>query len=132
MYMKIITKFAAIFIFSFAIFSFAASIKKYTYVDGSNNVYSLTQDSLDYDPISPNQSSSGEYSGGEPKTVKITTEQFAKLETIILALSKDKKSHEKTRQMGFGTLEVGKKIIYINSSSTLKSDLEKELKLCLQ
>lgn len=132
MYSKNSVKLSVIFIFCFALFAFAPSSKSYTYVDGNNNVYTLTPDSLVYDPITPNESSSGEYSGGEPKTVKITSEKFSKIEGIVLAILKDKKSHEKNRQMGFGTLEVGKKLIYINSSSVLKSDLENELKLCLQ
>lgn len=123
----------AIFLFSVVILKSAPSFSKgYSYIDGSNNEYIIQPDSIIYDPITPIESSSGEYNGGEPKRVKISTTQFEKIELIIKAILKDKANHQKTRQMGCGTLVSGKKQFYIKSSSALKKDLETELKLCLQ
>lgn len=109
----------------------SAGNTSYTYIDGNNNEYTITSDSLIYSPITPAESSSGEYSGGEPKRVKISSEQFLKIESIIKSIQKDKSAQIDNRLMGCGTLLVGKKTIYFRSDSNLKDDLEKELKSCL-
>ena len=55
----------------------------YEYADGSANLYLLTEQELRYVPITPEQSSTGRYSGGEPKTVPITPDQFNALKTLL-------------------------------------------------
>nr|MBP7542501.1 hypothetical protein [Ignavibacteriaceae bacterium] len=85
-----------------------------------------------YTPVTPNESSSGEYSGGSPKSVKITAEQFLKIETLIKAILKDKSNFIKERLMGCGTLIIGKKTTYVSSASKLKENLEQELKSYLK
>jgi hypothetical protein len=47
----------------------------YYYADGSGNVYMLNGNVLTYDPVTPAESSTGTYSGGEPKMVTLTSEQ---------------------------------------------------------
>ena len=118
----------AILFFAFAISSITLKAKSYTYIDGNNNDYEITSDSIFYSPITPVESSSGEYSGGSPKRVKVSEEQFLKIEMMIKSILKDKSNFIKTRLMGCGTLIVGKKTTYINSASSLKAELEKELK----
>jgi hypothetical protein len=122
---------SAILLMALAVSSIAAQAKSYTYIDGNNNDYEVTSDSIFYSPITPSQSSSGEYSGGDPKRIKISAEQFLKIESIIKSILKDKSNYLKDRLMGCGTLVVGKKSTYINSVSQLKEDLEQELKSCL-
>lgn len=48
----------------------------YVYADGSANKYTITANTLEYDPVTPEESSTGTYSGGDPKTVSISAEQF--------------------------------------------------------
>ena len=105
--------------------------KSYTYIDGNNNVYTIRQDSIFYTPIKPQESSSGIYNGGEPAKIKITAEQFAKIEAIIKAIQKDKKNWCDKREMGYGTVVIGKKSIFLNTSSKSKSALEEQLNLLL-
>jgi hypothetical protein len=118
------------FIFSVGALSLSAQ-KHYTYIDGNNNEYQIISDSVFYLPVSPIESSSGEYSGGEPMRKKISPEQFSKIEALIKSLLKDKSNHIKSRNMGCGTLVVGKKTTFIQSSSKLKEELEMTLKICL-
>ena len=125
------TKLFLLFIVAFAFSSFMKKTKSYTYIDGNNNVYTIRQDSIFYSPIKPQESSSGIYNGGEPAKIKITTEQFAKIEAIIKAIQKDKKSWCDKREMGYGTVVVGKKSIFLNTSSKSKAMLEQELNLLL-
>ena len=103
--------------------------KAYTYVDGNNNTYVITSSLIDYRPVSKEMSSSGEYSGGEPKKKVINQEQFDKIEAIMLLIRKDKTNYIENRSMGCGTLYVkgNKRPIFIKSSSKYKSDLEREL-----
>lgn len=49
---------------------------QYEYADGSANLYRITSDSVQYIPVTPAESSTGFYSGGEPAKVSITAEQF--------------------------------------------------------
>jgi hypothetical protein len=47
------------------------STSTYQYADGSANVYRIKPDSLEYIPVKPEESSTGMYSGGEPKKVAL-------------------------------------------------------------
>jgi hypothetical protein len=118
----------AILMLALALSSITAHAKSYTYIDGNNNDFVITSDSIFYSPVTPNESSSGEYSGGSPKRLKISAEEFLKIELIIKSIIKDKSNHIQDRLMGCGTLIVGKKTTYINMSSKLKEDLELELR----
>jgi hypothetical protein len=118
----------AILLLALAFSSISSKAKSYTYIDGNNNDYEITSDSIFYSPIAPVESSSGEYSGGDPKRLKITEAQFLKIEMIIKSILKDKSNFIKDRLMGCGTLIAGKKTTYINSASQLKAELEQELK----
>ena len=57
----------------------------YQYADGSANVYIIKSDSLEYIPITPEQSSTGFYSGGDPKKVALKTEDFRNLRAMLEA-----------------------------------------------
>lgn len=56
---------------------------QYEYADGSANRYLLTETELQYVPVTPAESSTGTYSGGEPKTVLITPVQFNELKSLL-------------------------------------------------
>src|SRR6187455_400465 len=56
---------------------------QYEYADGSANLYRLTEKELEYLPVQPEESSTGFYSGGEPKTVPVTVEQYNTLKDLF-------------------------------------------------
>lgn len=55
----------------------------YEYADGSANLYLLTETSLEYLPVKPEESSTGRYSGGDPKTVAVTPAEFNELKDLF-------------------------------------------------
>ena len=67
------------------------------YTDQNNNTYTITETSVEYDPITPAESSSGMYSGGEPWKKKIDNEVFYVIETWFNDINKDKTQHLKKR-----------------------------------
>lgn len=78
----------------------------YTYADGSANLYILTPTTLEYDPVTPEESSTGMYSGGEPKTVTITGEQFASIKALLESAIKNPSVHIKDRTKTSGAISV--------------------------
>jgi hypothetical protein len=56
---------------------------QYEYADGSANLYLLTETSLEYLPVKPEESSTGMYSGGDPKTVVVTPAEFNELKDLF-------------------------------------------------
>ena len=55
----------------------------YEYADGSANLYVLNETELRYLPVTAEESSTGMYSGGEPKTVAITSAEFDDLRKLF-------------------------------------------------
>jgi hypothetical protein len=118
------------------VFAFSSSTMQdetYTYVDGNNNTYAITSTALDYIPVKKADSSSGTYSGGEPKKVVITKTQFAEIQAIIDRIEQDKVHLIPARNMGCGTLSrKNGKPIYIDMHSRNKVALEAELQTLLR
>jgi hypothetical protein len=103
------------------------------YVDGNNNTYRITPEKkLIYEPVTPEMSSSGVYSGGNPKEVMLNKEDYKKLTGLINSTFKNKKVHTEARNMGTGMvklifLENRTQTAFINSDSEEKKQLEKVL-----
>lgn len=55
----------------------------YEYADGSANLYLLTETSLEYLPVKPEESSTGMYSGGDPKTVAVSPVEYHALKDLF-------------------------------------------------
>lgn len=72
----------------------------FTFVDGSNNTYTITQEEINYDPITPEESSSGEYSGGDPAKAKVKMREFEALIEIISEAMAATDQHAASREMG--------------------------------
>ena len=64
-------------------FSCTNNPTQYEYADGSGNRYILTPTSLSYIPVKPGESSSGTYSGGEPKEILLKDGQFNSIRTLL-------------------------------------------------
>ena len=55
----------------------------YSYSDGAGNAYTLVDSILTYDPITPLESSSGEYSGGAPAQVTLSQANHNALTSLL-------------------------------------------------
>lgn len=74
------------------------------YSDGSGNSFHLKEGVLTYDPVTPAESSSGTYSGGETWTSIVAPEKFSTLSLKLNEAIGKKSIHLKTRTMGSGLL----------------------------
>ncbi|MBA3462362.1 MAG: hypothetical protein H0T46_20540 [Deltaproteobacteria bacterium] len=99
---------------------------RYAYVDGNNNTYVIRR-RLEYIPITKAQSSSGEYSGGEPKAVEISEAQLAELVALIDRIAADTANVLAERPMGCGTVVRDGVRTFFRSSSPWKRELERAL-----
>ena len=82
-----------IFLILFLNFTLIACMNSlsYQYADGSANVYIIKHDSLEYVPVKPKESSTGFYSGGDPKKIALKPEEFRTVQAMLEAA---KKKHE--------------------------------------
>lgn len=78
----------------------------YEYADGSANLYLIKENELRYVPITPKESSSGTYSGGEPKTVTISASQFDELKKLLEAALANSANHITNRVMMSGMISM--------------------------
>lgn len=76
----------------------------YSYADGCANVYYVTKDLVVYDPMKPEFSNTGEYSGGEPGEEAIDANQFAELTAILNNAANATADHLSNRPKGSGRL----------------------------
>jgi hypothetical protein len=80
------------------------------YVDGCGNVYTFMLDNgifrMDYEPMKPEWSSSGEYDGGEPRSAVLSAEDSQELEQFVVDLRDDPSKHVTSRNMGTGLFSV--------------------------
>ncbi|MFH2095186.1 MAG: hypothetical protein ABIJ16_05755 [Bacteroidota bacterium] len=76
----------------------------YTFVDGNNNSYKITPDSIIYEPINCGMSSSGVYSGGDPKTVITDSLLHEEIKLLIMSAINKKEDHMKKRIMSSGLI----------------------------
>jgi len=87
---------------------FNKSLKKslYSYTDGSNNSYYISEDLIEYDPISPMMSNTGEYSGGPPAKENINEEQLEQIKIAFEQAAADTENHIENRPKGSGTMTI--------------------------
>lgn len=80
------------------------------YADGSANAYHLASDgagaTFEYRPVTAAQSSTGQYSGGEPRRGKLDAAQVAELWRQLAALEANPKLHTTDRMKGTGAFQV--------------------------
>lgn len=81
---------------------------RYIYADGSANRYIITPDTLEYDPVTPEESSTGTYSGGDPKTVSISAEQFESIGQLFDKAIGNKTVHIEDRIKTSGAISIVK------------------------
>ncbi len=101
----------------------------YTYTDQNNNVISISSERITYNPIAAEESSSGTYSGGDPKSVKISEENFQiisrKAEELFDGAPKNVRREMLTSVLSKRVNEQSTRVIL--SKSALRNDFEKLL-----
>lgn len=104
---------------------------QYIYTDGNNNTYSLKGDTLKYNPVKKINSSSGQYDGGEIKTIKLNAGQIETLTSLFDTALKTTNIHIQQREMGCGTLAKIKpdneQRAYLKMNAEEKIEIEKYL-----
>lgn len=103
---------------------------RHAYIDGNNNTYEIGE-RLDYVPITPAQSSSGMYSGGEPKSVVLDAERRAEILALLERIEADRDNVLAQRPKGCGTVIRGEHTTFVRADSSLKLELERLLKSLL-
>jgi len=104
---------------------------RHAYIDGNNNAYEIGE-RLEYVPVTRAQSSSGMYSGGEPKSVALDAEQRAELIDLLERIAADTANVITDRPKGCGTIVRGDVRTFVRQSSPLKAELEAQLKTLLR
>jgi hypothetical protein len=92
-------------------------------------VYVIEVDHLAYEPVTPAQSSSGMYSGGEPNRVALTGARHAAITALADRILADTASHLATRPKGCGTIVRGD--ARVSFASPLQRELEAMLNAAL-
>lgn len=87
-------------------FSCANRPTQYEYADGSGNRYILTTSSLSYIPVKPEESSSGIYSGGEPKEILLKETQFNSIQALLLNAVSNRSIHMQERVKMSGLITI--------------------------
>lgn len=103
----------------------------YEYVDGNGNLYAISNSSIVYDPVTPEESSTGMYSGGEAYTAPLEQKQFDQIEATFKKVIEHKEDISETRSMGTGTLIVlpSKKTYIFKMNSSSKKEIDEVIRL---
>lgn len=110
-------------------------IQAIRYLDINNNSYSATEKELVYSPMTPAQSSSGVYSGGDPARQLLSQEDWSTLKKLVMAILDNESIHLKQRRMLTMVLwvdQAGLKRSFILARSEEQAALEAFLRNRLQ
>jgi hypothetical protein len=110
-----------------------------TYADGSANLYRFTPEPdgggmvCEYDPVRPEESSTGHYSGGEPATARFDAKKVAVLKRWIAKLEDDLaiRAHDRGKGTGaFTVTDAGVERRFIVNRGVDLKEFERFLKRC--
>jgi hypothetical protein len=108
---------------------------QYEYSDDSANRYVITETMVEYIPVKPEESSTGMYSGGEPKLVSITKEQFESMTKLFETAFENTSAHmtDRPKMSGLITSMTGKELrqAILKPNSKEKKAIEETLKAIL-
>lgn len=85
----------------------------YIYGDGNANTYNISETVISYEGVTRENSSSGEYDGGKPKTKALSKADFEKVQKLFKEVFAAKADQQEDRSMMTGLLihKKGKKTI---------------------
>lgn len=104
----------------------------YKYFDGNNNTFIINDSLIKYIPVKTKESSSGIYSGGKTKQVKINKEKFQQLVKLFEEAFAKESEKQIIREMMSGALSEYytnklKKEAILKPKSEIKKKIEAEL-----
>lgn len=105
------------------------------YQDQNNNVYLIQEDKLTYSPIKPEQSSSGQYSGGKPASKQLNETEITQIFALVKQIVKKTNLHVSQRRMMTAILACQLEQDWQRftlSPSELRTQLETTLKAVLE
>src|SRR5690606_17388675 len=97
---------------------------KFGYTDGNGNRYIITSGVLQYIPLTPEESSSGTYSGGEPKVITLHEVQVQAIRKLLEDAIDDQSIHIDKRIMGSAVIEKNSATWIISPQAPQKSRIE--------
>lgn len=100
----------------------------YIVFDGSRNKYIITENSLEYIPVKPAESSSGVYSGGEYVKKSLTAEEYKSIVELMAKAMADKEIQTDTLSKGNPIITVGEKKYILKMNAEIADRLVKMLK----
>lgn len=80
--------------------------RTFVFSDGNSNLYTLDGSVLTYNPVKPEESSSGTYSGGEEKTVTLAGADVDSLRLLFEQAMANVTHHQPNRLKGTGVLTI--------------------------
>lgn len=91
--------------------AFLSAQVNYIYSDGNSNSYNITETHINYEPVTKENSSSGNYSGGEAKSKTISQKDFEKINTLFkeAITAKTEQQNDRVMQSGLLIHKKGKK-----------------------
>ena len=102
--------------------------KQFRYYDGSGNGYIIKQGNFTYEPVTPERSSSGTYSGGKAVSRAISEKEVATLEALFNKAVTSANEHQDDRAMmtGLVVIENGEDTlrVVLKPGSLAKKELE--------
>ncbi len=100
----------------------------YHYYDGSGNHYKIEKQIIEYIPVKPIESSSGNYSGGEPFKRSLTTEELKSIIDLMEKVFKlpQEQSNKRTMMTEMFTIQKNKekKTCILLANSEIKKNIE--------
>ena len=103
----------------------------YTYSDGSANTYKIAPEMLEYIPVRKEHSSSGNYSGGTAKTVKISSDDYSLIRGLLEEAIAQKAAHTALRAKMSGrisrNIESEETEVILRPGAAIKNQIEKKL-----
>lgn len=102
----------------------------YSYIDGNGNTYYITKNLIQYDPMTPQYSSSGVYDGGKAAKVVLNPRQFDALKILIQEVKGKHLDHILNRVKGSGQVRLhqDKEHFILAYNTNAQKDLETLLK----
>ncbi len=105
----------------------------HSFSDGSGNTYFIAENNLSYSPVDPLHSSTGFYSGGDPKNVAITEEDYHSIISLFKKASNNEGIQIENRVKTSGELyfRAEKKSVIIKYGSEENKEIIRLLKKLL-
>jgi hypothetical protein len=112
-------------------FSGSGLAQGFSYSDGSANTYKIAPGKLEYIPLRKENSSSGAYSGGTAKTVKLSDADYQALISLFEQAMAQKTSHGDRRVMMSGVItkniENDRASVILKPGAGIKDQIEARL-----